>query len=67
MALHLGGSQLLVEVDGTLSLCCQRCLETIEYPIEVRSLLEFVDSDDDLTQEELEDDSRDFLPASEGS
>ena len=58
----LGGSQLLVEVDGTLSLCCQRCLETIEYPIQVRSLLEFVDSDDDLTQEELEDDSRDFLP-----
>ena len=49
-------------VDGTLSLCCQRCLETIEYPIQVRSLLEFVDSDDDLTQEELEDDSRDFLP-----
>jgi hypothetical protein len=32
------------------------------YPIQVRSLLEFVDSDDDLTQEELEDDSRDFLP-----
>ena len=58
----LGGSQLLVEVDGTLSLCCQRCLETIEYPIQVRSLLEFVDSDDDLTQEELEHDSRDFLP-----
>jgi uncharacterized protein len=43
-------------------LCCQRCLEAIEHPIEVRSLLEFVDSDGDLTQEELEDDSRDFLP-----
>ncbi len=54
--------QLLVEVDGVLSLCCQRCLEAIDYPIEVRSLLEFVDNDGDLTQEELEDDSRDFLP-----
>ena len=56
------GSQLLVEVDGELSLRCQRCLETIDYPLAVRSLLEFVDSDGDLTQEELEDDSRDFLP-----
>lgn len=54
--------QFLVEVDGVMSLCCQRCLEAIEHPIEVRSLLEFVDSDGDLTQEELEDDSRDFLP-----
>jgi hypothetical protein len=42
--------------------CCQRCLEAIEYPLELRSLLEFVDSDGDLTQDELEDDSRDFLP-----
>ncbi|MEF8699802.1 MAG: YceD family protein [Candidatus Accumulibacter sp. UW26] len=57
-----GRSQLLVEVDGVLSLRCQRCLEAIEYPLALRSLLEFVDSDDDLTQEELEDDSRDFLP-----
>jgi uncharacterized protein len=40
------GAQLLVEVDGVLSLCCQRCLEAIEYPLEVRSLLEFVDSDE---------------------
>jgi len=54
--------QFLVEIDGVMSLCCQRCLEAIEHPIEVRSLLEFVDSDGDLTQEELEDDSRDFLP-----
>jgi len=55
-------SQLLLQVDGVLSLCCQRCLEKVEYPIEVRSLLEFVDDESDLTQEELEDDSRDFLP-----
>ena len=56
-------SQLLLQVDGVLRLCCQRCLETLEYPLALRSLLEFVDSDGDLTQEELEDDSRDFLPA----
>jgi uncharacterized protein len=54
-------SQLLLELDGTFSLCCQRCLEAIEYPLEVRSLLEFVDDENDLTQEEIEDDSKDFL------
>lgn len=56
-----GRPQLLLEVDGVLSLCCQRCLEVIAYPLQLRSLLEFVDDDADLTQEELEDDSRDFL------
>lgn len=58
----LGRSQLLVAVDGILSLCCQRCLEAIDYRLEVRSLLEFLDDDGELTQEEVEDDSRDFLP-----
>ncbi|HMX21850.1 MAG TPA: YceD family protein [Accumulibacter sp.] len=57
-----GRSQLLLEVSGSLSLCCQRCLETLEYPLRLRSLLEFVDDENDLTQDELEDDSRDFLP-----
>ncbi|MBE2259435.1 MAG: DUF177 domain-containing protein [Candidatus Accumulibacter sp.] len=55
--------QLAVQVDGVVHLCCQRCLETLEYPLALRSLLEFVDGESDLTQEELEDDSRDFLPA----
>jgi uncharacterized protein len=55
--------QLLLQLDGLLSVCCQRCLEGIDYPVEVRSLLEFVDDENDLTQEEIEDDSRDFLPA----
>jgi len=58
----LGRSQLLLAVEGLLSLRCQRCLEAIDYRLEVRSLLEFVDEEGDLTQEELEDDSRDFLP-----
>lgn len=57
-----GRSQLLLAVDGVLSLLCQRCLETYEYPLHLRSLLEFVGSDEDLTQEELEDDAKDFLP-----
>ncbi len=56
-----GRVQLHLEVTGTLALCCQRCLETLEYPLQLHSLLEFIDSENDLTQEELEDDSRDFL------
>jgi len=53
--------QLLLQLDGSLSVCCQRCLEGIDYPVEVRSVLEFV-NEEDLTQEEIEDDSKDFLP-----
>ena len=54
--------QLLLQLDGVLSVCCQRCLEGIDYPIALRSVLEFVDDEEDLTQEEFEDDSKDFLP-----
>ncbi|MEO8410857.1 MAG: YceD family protein, partial [Propionivibrio sp.] len=53
--------QLLLQVDGMLSICCQRCLEGIDNPVAIKSLLEFVD-DEDLTQEEIEDDTKDFLP-----
>jgi uncharacterized protein len=54
-------SQLLVQIKGVLSLCCPRCLEGVTYPIAIHSLLEFVDNDDNLTQDEIEDDSRDYL------
>jgi uncharacterized protein len=56
-------AQLLLQLDGALSVCCQRCLEGIDYPVRLRSVLEFVDDEEDLTQEEIEDDSKDFLPA----
>jgi uncharacterized protein len=55
--------QLLLQIEGVLSVCCQRCLEGIDYPLKVRSVLEFVGDEEDLTQEEIEDDSKDFLPA----
>ena len=55
-------SQLVLQVDGALSLRCQRCLDAIAYPLRARNLLEFVDDEDELTQEEIEDDTRDFLP-----
>lgn len=53
--------QLLLQLDGVLSIRCQRCLESIDHAVEIRSVLELV-NDEDLTQEEIEDDSRDFLP-----
>ncbi len=56
-------AQLVLQIDGTLSLRCQRCLEGIDYPVKVRSLLELVKDEEELTQEEIEDDSRDFLVA----
>ena len=55
--------QLTLQVDGTLSVCCQRCLEGIDYPVRIRSLLELVKDEEELTQEEIEDDSKDFLTA----
>lgn len=56
-------AQLLLQVSGVLLLQCQRCLDGIEFKVEINSLLELVEDESDLTQEELEDDSRDFLPA----
>lgn len=56
--------QLALKVNGAVNLQCQRCLESMVHPLEIDSLLEFVANEDDLTQEELEDDARDFLPAS---
>ena len=55
--------QLVLEVDGALRVCCQRCLEGIDYPVRIRSLLELVGNEEELTQEEIEDDSKDFLTA----
>ena len=55
--------QLILWVEGVLSLSCQRCLEGISYPLRLENTLEFVVDEEDLTQEEIEDDSRDFLPA----
>jgi uncharacterized protein len=55
--------QLAVDVDGMLSVRCQRCLEGIDYPVRIRSLLELVEEGEEPTQEEIEDDSKDFLVA----
>jgi len=38
-----GRSQLSLAIEGRLFLCCQRCLEALDYPVDLHSLLEFVD------------------------
>lgn len=57
-----GEALLGVEVSGTLSLACQRCLEAIVFNLDIDSLLELVPEGVELSQDELEDDTRDFLP-----
>ncbi len=49
-------------VDGTVPLACQRCLKAIPFDLGVDSLLELVPEGTDMSQDELEDDTRDFLP-----
>jgi uncharacterized protein len=57
-----GQFMLQLEVSGVLLLACQRCLEAIPFELDVDSLLELIPADAELSQEELEDDTRDFLP-----
>jgi uncharacterized protein len=57
-----GQFMLQLEVGGVLLLACQRCLEAIPFELDVDSLLELIPADAELSQEELEDDTRDFLP-----
>ena len=53
---------LQLQVTGILPLACQRCLEAIPFDVDVDSLLEVVPEGADMSQDELEDDTRDFLP-----
>lgn len=57
--------QVKLRLDGQLAVRCQRCLEGVLHPVRVRSVLEFVEDENDLSQEDIEDDSKDFLPAQE--
>lgn len=57
-----GEPQLLLQLDGFLPLRCQRCLEQMDYPFHTDSVLELVRAGRELSQDDLEDDTRDFLP-----
>ena len=55
--------QLVLEVVGEVPVICQRCLGRLDYPLSIDSVLELIADEADLSQDELEDDTRDFLVA----
>jgi uncharacterized protein len=57
-----GNSLLHLQASGNLPLACQRCLEAVSFDLEVDNLLQLVPEGVELSQDELEDDTRDFLP-----
>lgn len=57
-----GEPMLHLVVSGLVPLACQRCLEPVPCDLDVDTLLELVPEGADLSQDELEDDTRDFLP-----
>ena len=57
-----GQPRLRLEVSGVLPLVCQRCLGAVDEALEINSLLELIEADSEPTQDELENDSLDFLP-----
>lgn len=60
-----GEHLLSLVLNGLLQLCCQRCLKPVEVPLSVDVTYELKEELSDLpTQEELENDSCDFLLAS---
>ncbi|MDR0233918.1 MAG: YceD family protein [Zoogloeaceae bacterium] len=61
-----GKARLRVSVSGELPLVCQRCLSPVSVKLAIESRLELVDEQGVLTQEELEDETLDFLPVVSG-
>ena len=57
-----GESLLHLEVSGSLPLACQRCLEAIPFDLDVDIFLELLPEGAEVSQDEMEDDTRDFLP-----
>lgn len=58
-----GKPQLLLDVEGFAPVVCQRCLGLYAYPLSIASTLELIADEAEISQDELEDDSRDFLVA----
>lgn len=53
---------LRLQVEGMLKLVCQRCLSGLPFELSIDSRFEMLPADVEVTQDELEDDSKDFLP-----
>jgi uncharacterized protein len=58
-----GKAYLVLEVDGSLNLRCQRCLGTVVQPVAVRNRLLLVPEGQDWPEDELVDDGFDAVEA----
>jgi len=59
-----GKHWLELSVSGVLVVQCQRCLEALEWPLQVSNLLLLVEEGQDLPDDEMLEDAWDSLPAS---
>ena len=57
-----GESLLHRDVSGSLPLACQRGLEAVPFELDVDIFLELLPEGVEVSQDEMEDDTRDFLP-----
>lgn len=57
-----GDYTLRLQVTGVVALPCLRCLKDVHWDLAVDNLLELIPEGTELSQDELEDDTRDFLP-----
>lgn len=53
---------LNLRVTGLLQLVCQRCLKGLPFEVDIDAMLEMLPEGAELTQDELEDDGKDYLP-----
>ena len=53
---------LNLQVSGVLHLVCQRCMNELPYSLNFQVELEMIPEGEEITQDELEDDSKDYLP-----
>jgi uncharacterized protein len=58
-----GKSWLQVAIAGEPTLCCQRCLGGVKFPLDIRSRLQLIAPGEDWPDEDLADDSADAVAA----
>jgi len=54
---------LNLRIEGFIAVRCQRCMDRLDHALELDLLFQLLPADAEMTQEEVEDDSREYLPA----
>ncbi len=58
-----GARFLLINIQGEVAVCCQRCLGAMLLPLEIRNRLRLIGENEQWPDEELEDDEADAVEA----